>query len=60
MCQAGGRATTGTQRILELKPNKLHQKCPIFLGSTEDVAKVEELYRNAPPKAAAAKPKAKL
>lgn len=39
---AGGRATNGTQRILEVKPSTLHQRTPIFIGSEEDVNKVEE------------------
>jgi fructose-1,6-bisphosphatase I len=45
---AGGRASTGRQRVLELKPSKLHEKCPIFLGSVEEIEKVEELYRQHP------------
>lgn len=36
---AGGKATTGTERILEVKPGKLHQRVPIFIGSK---AMVEE------------------
>lgn len=31
--QAGGLATTGTQRILEVEPAELHQRVPIFIGS---------------------------
>lgn len=54
--QAGGRATTGRQRVLELRPTKLHEKCPIFLGSQEEMLKVEELYRQHTPAA----PKSKL
>lgn len=42
---SGGRSTTGRQRVLEIKPSKLHQKCPIFVGSSEDVEQVEALYR---------------
>ncbi len=53
--QAGGKATTGRQRVLELKPTKLHQKCPIFLGSKDDIEKVEAFYRETPEK-----PKSKL
>jgi len=40
--QAGGRATTGTQRILEVQPTELHQKVPLILGSAEDVKTYEE------------------
>lgn len=45
MEQAGGRASTGTQRILDISPNAIHQRVPIFCGSTEDVLQVEALYR---------------
>lgn len=31
--QAGGMATDGTSRILELKPTELHQRCPLYIGS---------------------------
>jgi len=40
--QAGGRATNGKQRILEIRPEKLHQRVPIFIGSEEDVKVVEK------------------
>eukprot|EP00455_Lapot_gusevi_P014295 TRINITY_DN170_c0_g1_i14.p1 TRINITY_DN170_c0_g1~~TRINITY_DN170_c0_g1_i14.p1 ORF type:complete len:353 (-),score=149.96 TRINITY_DN170_c0_g1_i14:205-1233(-) len=46
--QAGGKATTGRQRVLELQPKALHQKCPIFLGSPEDITQVEQFYRAVP------------
>ncbi len=39
--QAGGRATTGTQEILDVIPKKLHQRTPLIIGSREDVALVE-------------------
>lgn len=35
--QAGGLATTGTQRILDVQPEALHQRVPFVVGSTEDV-----------------------
>jgi fructose-1,6-bisphosphatase I len=38
---AGGRATDGKQRILDIKPEKLHQRVPIFIGSEENVKDVE-------------------
>ena len=31
--QAGGMATDGTTRIMEMKPTELHQRCPLFIGS---------------------------
>ena len=39
---AGGRASNGKKRILEVKPETLHQRTPIFVGSKYDVKKVEE------------------
>jgi len=35
--QAGGAATDGKQRILDIVPHKLHQRVPVFLGSKEEV-----------------------
>ena len=32
--KAGGRATNGTERILELKPKELHERTPFFVGSS--------------------------
>ena len=43
--QAGGRATNGSQRILELKPESLHERTPIFIGSKEDVLLVEKFMK---------------
>ena len=39
---AGGRATDGKKRILEIKPREIHERTPIFIGSEEDVKQVEE------------------
>ncbi|CAL8297621.1 unnamed protein product [Gadus morhua 'NCC'] len=36
--QAGGLATTGTQRILDVQPESLHQRVPFVVGSPADVA----------------------
>jgi len=35
--QAGGAATDGYKRILEIKPEELHQRTPLFIGSKRDV-----------------------
>jgi fructose-1,6-bisphosphatase I len=43
--QAGGRATDGKRRILEIQPERLHQRVPIFIGSEEDVLMVEKFLR---------------
>jgi fructose-1,6-bisphosphatase I len=40
--QAGGLASNGDQRILEIKPTELHQRSPVFLGSRSQVKKAEE------------------
>ncbi len=40
--QAGGKASTGGERILELKPTELHQRVPAIIGSTKMVDKVLE------------------
>jgi len=36
--QAGGKASNGKQRLLEVQPQSLHQHTPIFLGSEDDVS----------------------
>ena len=40
--QAGGRASNGKQRMLDIQPQKLHQRVPIYIGSEEDVKMVEK------------------
>jgi fructose-1,6-bisphosphatase I len=35
--QAGGAATDGTERILDIVPTELHQRTPLFIGSKSDV-----------------------
>ncbi|XP_028661380.1 fructose-1,6-bisphosphatase isozyme 2 [Erpetoichthys calabaricus] len=35
--QAGGMATTGTQCVLDVKPESIHQRVPLVLGSKDDV-----------------------
>lgn len=42
--QAGGLATNGTTPILDLIPEKIHERSPIFLGSKEDVEEVKEFF----------------
>ena len=38
--QAGGAATTGRDRILDLQPTSLHQRVPVILGSKNEVERV--------------------
>lgn len=40
--QAGGKASDGQRRILELVPTSLHQRTPLFIGSAEMVTTAEE------------------
>lgn len=39
--QAGGKATDGHQRILDIKPKEVHQRTPIFIGSLDEVEKLQ-------------------
>jgi len=43
--QAGGKATNGFQRILELTPHELHQRTPLFIGSRKGVEEVESFLK---------------
>ena len=45
--QAGGAATTGLERILDVQPTKLHQRVPVFLGSRNEVERVTAYHREA-------------
>ncbi len=42
--QAGGRATTGRDRVLDVIPAALHQKTPLICGSREEVDRVMRIY----------------
>ena len=42
--QAGGAATDGKQRMLDVQPTKLHQRVPVFLGSKEEVELVTSYH----------------
>ncbi len=42
--QAGGRATTGNQRVLEIVPESLHQRVPLILGSRNEVERIERYH----------------
>jgi len=43
--QAGGLASTGRERIMELKPEGLHQRVPVVLGSKNEVERVVAYHR---------------
>jgi fructose-1,6-bisphosphatase I len=43
--QAGGAATNGSQRILDIQPTSLHQRVAVFLGSKEEVERVTAYHQ---------------
>ena len=43
--QAGGMATDGRQRILDIEPTQLHQRVSVMLGSRNEVEYVTGLHR---------------
>ncbi len=44
--QAGGAASTGRERILDVQPNSLHQRVPVVLGSKNEVERVVAFHRD--------------
>ena len=44
--QAGGRATDGSKRILDIQPTDLHQRVPIYIGSEKMVKKAEKFLNS--------------
>ncbi|NIO17250.1 MAG: class 1 fructose-bisphosphatase [Deltaproteobacteria bacterium] len=47
--QAGGRASTGTERILDVQVESIHQRTPLVIGSAEDVKLFEMFYTSEDP-----------
>lgn len=45
---AGGKASNGRERILDLIPKHIHDRSPIFLGTTEEVEAIEAWFRKHP------------
>jgi fructose-1,6-bisphosphatase I len=45
--QAGGAASTGSERILDIQPTSLHQRVPLIIGSKDDVREYNRFYREA-------------
>ena len=43
--KAGGIATTGKQRILDIEPKAIHERCPVFLGSRDDVQDLLKFFK---------------
>jgi fructose-1,6-bisphosphatase I len=44
MEQAGGAGSTGYGRVLDVKATEIHQRCPVFLGSVENVFALDQFY----------------
>ncbi|HEX6019101.1 MAG TPA: class 1 fructose-bisphosphatase [Burkholderiaceae bacterium] len=44
--QAGGCASTGRERILDVAPTQLHQRVPVILGSRNEVERIERYHRD--------------
>jgi fructose-1,6-bisphosphatase I / sedoheptulose-1,7-bisphosphatase len=42
--QAGGLATTGRHRLLDVAPEQLHQRVPVILGSSAEVERIERYH----------------
>lgn len=43
--QAGGKASNGTHRIMDIKPSHIHERCPFFVGPAEMVEEVEAFIK---------------
>jgi len=43
--QAGGLATDGKQRIMDIQPESFHQRTPLFIGSPKMVEEVGEVFK---------------
>ncbi|MEW6204452.1 MAG: class 1 fructose-bisphosphatase [Pseudomonadota bacterium] len=44
--QAGGRSFDATQRILDIQPTDLHQRCAVMLGSASEVQRVSDYHKD--------------
>ncbi|MGJ7506171.1 class 1 fructose-bisphosphatase [Variovorax sp. GT1P44] len=47
--QAGGLASNGRQRLMELQPRTLHESTGLVFGSSEEVARIERYHHEDPP-----------
>lgn len=43
--QAGGKCSTGTGRVLDIVPTDIHERSPVYMGSTYDVEMLERFLR---------------
>ncbi len=44
--QAGGLASTGRERVLDVAPQDLHQRVPFIFGAREEVERIEQYHRD--------------
>jgi len=44
--QAGGKSFDATQRILDIQPSDLHQRCAVMLGSAHEVQRVSDYHKD--------------
>ena len=44
--QAGGGASTGRERVMDIQPTGLHQRAPLILGSRNEVERIERYHRD--------------
>ena len=47
--QAGGAASTGDERVLEVEPTDIHQRAPLIFGSRREVELVDHYYKEVHP-----------
>jgi fructose-1,6-bisphosphatase I len=45
--QAGGAATNGKERILDIAPSKLHERVSVILGSKNEVERITRYHNEA-------------
>jgi fructose-1,6-bisphosphatase I len=45
--QAGGAASTGRERILDIAPSAIHQRIPLIMGSISKVKRIDAMHRDA-------------
>ncbi len=47
--QAGGRASTGTERVLDVEGHSIHQRAPLAIGSAQELALYEAFLKHGQP-----------
>lgn len=43
--QAGGKGSTGVERVMDIVPTKVHQRVPLFVGSKGEVELLEKFFK---------------